>query len=93
MTQPTDHQHTDQHQTLTHVADMASQDVHLERLALIGVFGSSDARGALVRARSGKISRVVVGDRVAGRTVAAIGEDSVILSRGSSTKVLRLPGS
>ena len=84
---------TDQQPTSAHIADLATQDAHLARLALIGVFGSTDARGALVRAGSGKISRVVVGDRVAGRTVAAIGEDSVILSKGRATKVLRLPSS
>lgn len=77
--------------TPTGVAQLATQRVRLERLALLGVFGTQVAPAALVREANGDIQRVSVGDRVAGGTVTAIGEDRLVLSRATGQKVLRLP--
>lgn len=83
----------DQEPTPAHVAEMANETARLDRLALIGVFGSETARAALIRARDGQIQRVAVGDIVAGKTVSAIDQDRVILTRGSQSSTLELPNS
>ena len=77
--------------TPPHVAELATTTAHLDRLALIGVFGTQAARAALIRAQDGTVQRVTVGDSVANKTVSAIGEDRVILVRGTQTSTLRLP--
>ena len=60
-------------------------------VSLIGVFGDSDGRHALLRLPNGQIERVKAGDSIQGIQVAAVGEDSVQISgRGRST-LLRLP--
>lgn len=79
------------HDTPPEVARHATQQARLDRLALIGIFGSETAPGALIRLADGTFQRVVPGDAVAGQTVAAIGEDSVMLARGTRTRALRLP--
>ncbi|NNE53875.1 MAG: pilus assembly protein PilZ [Sulfitobacter sp.] len=81
----------DQEPTPPQVAELANEAANLDRTALIGVFGSQSAPGALIRGGSGSITRVTLGDKLDGRTVAAIGEDHLVLARGSTTKVLRLP--
>jgi len=73
------------------VAKLATQQVRLPRKTLIGVFGSATSPGALVRNDAGQIKRVTVGDEVDGTRVAAIGEDSLILSGRGRDEVLRLP--
>lgn len=83
----------DQEPTPPQVAEIANEEAKLDRTALIGVFGSQSAPGALIRTGSGEIEKVALGDKVDGRTVEAIGEDHLVLARGSSTKVLRLPKS
>tara|TARA_R110002049_G_scaffold23545_3_gene83319 strand:- start:34326 stop:34586 length:261 start_codon:yes stop_codon:yes gene_type:complete len=75
------------------VTQLATERAALPRTALIGIFGNSAAPGALVLERGGKVSRVGIGDRVAGGVVAAIGEDALVLSSRSGNKVLRLPKS
>lgn len=82
---------TDTKATPTGVAQLATERVHLERVALLGIFGTQSAPAALVREADGGTTRVHVGDRVAGGTVTAIGEDRVVLSRATGQKVLRLP--
>lgn len=82
-----------QEPTPDQVQDLATRQAKLPKLALIGTFGAPDTRGALIRKSSGAVTRVTVGDRVSGRTVAAIGEDNVVLSRNGASKVLRLPKS
>lgn len=73
------------------VAQLATQTVHLDRIALLGIFGTQSAPAALVREADGDTQRVSVGDRVAGGTVTAIGDDRLVLSRATGQKVLRLP--
>ena len=60
-------------------------------LALIGVFGASGNRHALVQLPSGAVERVRPGDRVQGVQVAAVGTDSVRLLGGGRETVLTLP--
>lgn len=82
---------TDGTPTPQKVVDLATQNARLERLALIGTFGSTIAPGALMRLPDGDFERVAVGDKVAGGTVTAIGEDRLVLSRMGSELVLSLP--
>lgn len=82
-----------QQATPEQIADLATTEARLPRLALIGVFGSETAPAALVRDASGIISRVTPGDRISRHTVTAIGADHLVLSRNGQTKVLRLPES
>lgn len=79
--------------TPDHVAALANQKAKLPRLALLGVFGTEATPGALIRTPDGKVHRVAPGDRIANRTVAAIGADKVMLSNGGATKALRMPKS
>lgn len=80
-----------QQPTPAKVAELATTEARLGRTALIGIFGSASAPGALVRTPNGRIARVGIGDKVAGGTVAAIGEDELVLRMGSRTKALKLP--
>lgn len=73
------------------VAEHATERVHLPRLALLGVFGTSQHLAALVRTKSGQIARVSTGDTVAGGIVVTIGEAQLVLKQRNRTKVLRLP--
>ena len=82
---------TKQEATPEGVAQLATERVHLDRVALLGVFGSAEAPAALVRQANGDTTRVHVGDTVAGGTVPAIGEDRVVVSRSVGQKILRLP--
>lgn len=61
--------------------------------SLIGVFGGTDTRRALIRSPDGKLSTVRQGDRFGGWTVSAIGPDSVQLRDGARAQTLRIPGS
>ena len=58
--------------------------------ALLGVFGTSDGRHALVRLPSGTVRRVHVGDNLQGAEVAAVAADSVRLTGGGRDLVLKL---
>jgi hypothetical protein len=60
-------------------------------MSLIGVFGSASERRALVRLPNGRVERVGPGDRIQGVQVAAVGADSVRLTRGGRETLLRLP--
>ena len=60
-------------------------------VALIGVFGGSDGRKALIRMPNGKIRKVQAGDRVQGVEIAAIGSDSVRVTDGRRESVLEMP--
>jgi Tfp pilus assembly protein PilP len=75
------------------VAKLATETARLDSLAVIGIFGSAAAPAALIRGADGTTQRVSVGDTVARQTVAAIGEDRVILSKGNKTTTLTLPKS
>lgn len=78
-------------QTPEHVAELATQQTHLDRTALIGIFGSEDSPGALVRSPNGRIARVAIGDEAAGGIVAAIGESQIVIAQCGKTRVLKLP--
>ena len=60
-------------------------------VALIGIFGSSNGRHALVQLSNGKTQRVRAGDEVQGVAVTAIASDSVHLRARGRDSVLVLP--
>ncbi|WP_269142424.1 pilus assembly protein PilP [Sulfitobacter mediterraneus] len=82
---------TSQGQTPPQVAKLATEQVRLDSIAVIGIFGSNAAPGALIRTHRGKIERVAVGDKVAGGVVAAISENAVILNKRGKTTQMKLP--
>ncbi len=59
-------------------------------LSLLGVFGTSSARHALIRLPNGAVQRVRAGDTVAGAEVASVAQDSVRLTSGGRESVLRM---
>jgi hypothetical protein len=67
--------------------------LNLGRTNLIGVFGTSNARYALVRESGGRLVRVKVGDRVDGGRVVAIGASDLSYQRGGDTLRLTMPRS
>ncbi len=65
----------------------------LGRVALVGVFGPTSNRRALVRMPNGRFKKVSVGDRIDGGRVAAIGEGALRYTKGSRTVTLEMPRS
>ncbi len=65
--------------------------ISLDRLVLIGVFGTEAERRALVRHASGRIERVRPGERLGGARVLAIGTAELVLKSGSGTRTLEMP--
>lgn len=63
----------------------------LGRVSLVGVFGTSKNRRALVRMPNGRFKKVSVGDRVDGGRVAAIGGDQLRYTKGGRTVTLKMP--
>lgn len=61
------------------------------KLSLVGVYGTSSSRRALIRTPTGRYVKVKPGQRISGWRVAAIGESSVRVTKGSQTRTLRLP--
>ncbi|MFK5996689.1 MAG: hypothetical protein QM492_01125 [Rhodobacterales bacterium] len=61
------------------------------RILLIGVFGSPATRRAMLRMPSGRFVTVKPGQKISGWKVAAIGESSVRITKGSRNQVLRMP--
>ena len=76
--------------TVAEEATIASA-LRLNDLNLIGVYGSSGARRALIRTPTGRFLRVEVGDRLDGGRVAAIGETELSYVKNGRTIVLKLP--
>lgn len=72
-------------------ASFAGNNRSLSQLALIGVFGDTDAPHALVRLPNGEIERVRAGDTVAGLQIASVTADGVRVRNGGAESVLRLP--
>ncbi len=68
-----------------------SNQLNLREMNLIGVFGSSSNRRALVRLSNGRLQNVKVGDRLDGGRVAAIGEGELHLTRSGRNVVLKMP--
>ena len=60
-------------------------------LSLVGVFGAPSKRSALFRTSTGGYRSVKIGQRVAGWKVVSISESSAKVSKGSRTKIMRVP--
>ncbi len=65
--------------------------INLNRINLIGVYGTPDNRRALVRLPNGKYEKVKVGDRLDGGRVSAIGDGDLRYKKGSRDVVLKMP--
>lgn len=65
--------------------------IQLERVNLIGVYGSPSDRRALIRLPTGRYIKVKVGDRVDGGRVAAIEASSVQYVKGGRRYALTMP--
>jgi hypothetical protein len=79
--------------TRASVADRATLDnaIRLERVNLIGVYGTPSDRRALVRLPTGRYVKVKVGDRVDGGRVAAIGSGELDYVKNGRRVTLRMP--
>lgn len=77
----------------TSVARQATEEnvLPLNRVALIGVYGSAQDRRALIRLPSGRYRKVKVGDRIDGGRISAIGADAVRYDKGGRARTLRMP--
>ncbi|SFR43181.1 hypothetical protein [Litoreibacter janthinus] len=65
--------------------------IALGKVALVGVFGTSSNRRALVRMPNGRFKKVGVGDRIDGGRIAAIGEGQLKYTKGGRTVTLQMP--
>ena len=65
--------------------------IALGKVSLVGVFGTSSSRRALVRLPSGRFKKVSVGDRVDGGKVAAIGASELKYTKSGRTLTLKMP--
>jgi hypothetical protein len=65
--------------------------INLRTVNLIGVYGKPSARRALVRLSNGSYKKVVVGDRIDGGRVSAIGDSELRYTKGGRNLVLRMP--
>jgi hypothetical protein len=65
--------------------------IRLGQVNLIGVYGSSSDRRALIRLPSGRFVKVKVGDRIDGGQIAAIGDDSLSYVKGGRNVTLTVP--
>ncbi len=65
--------------------------INLGGVSLIGIFGTANARRALVRLPQGRYVQVKRGDKVRGWTVSAISENNVRVQKGSQNSILRMP--
>ena len=65
--------------------------INLKQVNLIGVYGTSNNRRALVRLSNGRYKKVQVGDRIDGGKVAAIGDQELRYVKSGKNIVLKLP--
>jgi type IV pilus biogenesis protein PilP len=79
--------------TVVAVSKAATQKAHFNKrkMNLVGVFGTPNARRALIRMPSGRYVKVKTGDRISGWQVSAIGESSLRIRKGTKNQVLRMP--
>ncbi|MCF6445174.1 hypothetical protein [Nereida sp. MMG025] len=68
-------------------------EINLRRINLIGVYGKTSSRRALVRLKNGRYVRVKVGDRVDGGRVAAINQSELRYVKRGETIRLKVPSS
>ncbi len=81
---------TSSHSTVARRATIPNA-IRLNEVNLVGVFGTTGDRRALVRLPSGRYVRVRVGDRVDGGRVARITESELFYRKGAQTVSLRVP--
>jgi len=77
-------------ETLT--AATIETDVSLKGTLLLGTMETAKGPHALVRKPNGRIERVVPGDKIGRRVVAAIEPGHMVLTRGENTERLSIPG-
>ena len=65
--------------------------INLGKINLIGVYGSSSNRRALIRLSSGRYVKVQVGDKVDGGQVAAIGSSDLLYVKSGRKVTLEMP--
>lgn len=65
--------------------------INLKKINLIGVYGTSSNRRALVRLSSGRYKKVQVGDRLDGGKVAAIGDGELRYVKSGKNITLKMP--
>lgn len=65
--------------------------INMQRLNLIGVYGTPSNRRALIRLPSGRYKKVQVGDLVDGGKVVAIGESELRYQKGGRNMTLKIP--
>jgi hypothetical protein len=65
--------------------------INLRKVNLIGVYGKPSNRRALVRLSNGRYKKVVVGDRIDGGKVSAIGDSELRYTKSGRNVVLKMP--
>jgi hypothetical protein len=65
--------------------------LNLRKVNLIGVYGKPSSRRALVRLGNGRYKKVVVGDRIDGGRVSAIGESELRYKKSGRDLILKMP--
>ncbi|AXI41750.1 hypothetical protein [Sulfitobacter sp. SK011] len=65
--------------------------INLRKVNLIGVYGKPSSRRALVRLSNGRYKKVVVGDRIDGGRVSAIGDSELRYTKNGRNVVLKMP--
>lgn len=83
---------TKQMPTSASVAKQATEQnaLALREMNLIGVYGASGNRRALIRMPNGRFVKVAVGDRLDGGRVTAIGDGQLSYQKGSRTLMLKM---
>lgn len=71
----------------------SKNEINLRRVNLIGVYGKTSSRRALVRLSNGRYVRVKVGDRMDGGKVAAISRSELRYVKRGQTVRLKVPSS
>ncbi|WP_226549895.1 hypothetical protein [Celeribacter naphthalenivorans] len=66
--------------------------ISLRKLNLMGVYGSSSDRRALVRLPSGRFAKVKIGDKLDGGRVQSIGSDSLVYVKNGRSVTLEIQG-
>lgn len=65
--------------------------INLRQTNLIGIFGTADARTALIMLSGGRLVRVQLGQSFSGWTVVAITENTVRIRKRNREEILRMP--
>ncbi|WP_372884200.1 hypothetical protein [Shimia sp.] len=65
--------------------------ISLNKISLIGVYGTTSSRRALVRLSNGRFKKVQVGDRIDGGEVAAISDTELRYVKSGKNVVLKMP--